>query len=869
MVYNKFFLILFFLFVSGLTANASDNADESKSLQPVSLQLNWRYQFEFAGFIAAKEKGFYADSGLDVDLKEYKPGMNVVDEVLSGNATYGVSNSSTLIEYLKGRPVVLVSSFFKRAAVVLIVKPYIKTPKELIGKKMMSTSKENLMLNFRPYFLGYGVHLSDMTLVKHSFDVKAFADGSVDAMTAYISDEPYKLGKLGVKYKILDPSNDNLFIMQNELFSSKKEIQKHPKRVRAFREASIKGWRYALAHKKELVKIIHEKYAPDIPEDALLYEAKAIDKLILPYIYDIGSIDVNFLHKQIRRFQKEYNIGKNRDLDGYIFRSNKDTLKLSEEEKCYINTHETIPVCINYDSFPVDGYEDGNYIGMMADLYKIIEEKTGLKFVPIRSESRFDLARNIEEKRCKIFSITATKSDIFKTLKMTSPIEKVYFTLITTLDKSFVYSPSALKNKLLLVKNKPFKDYLNNLYPYLNIEIEYDKKKRLEKLLQHRAYAIVTVDEEADYFIDKYGYGKLKINGFLAKDHKMEVSIGVQRDEPVLYSILQKSIKLISPQQIQSIISRWRLTRYHEVVNYSLVWQVVLVMGVILLVMIYYQRKLKRFNHDLEGTVYNKTKELRELNNSLEATVQEKVNELVEKDEILTRQSKQAVMGEMLSMIAHQWRQPLNTISLKISNIQLDEMLSHSVTKEQLLKVLDDINNTIQYLSATIDDFKTYFQPNKNTVHTTTKDMLQKTMALLDARVKKENIEIQMEKIDNTPLNIYESEMIQVLLNIINNAIDAYLENKEETNRRIVIRTLKADKKIKIMIRDYAGGIEPEIKNKLFEPYFSTKDKNGTGLGLYMSKMILEKQFHGTIDVQTKANSTTFIIEIPTDLKNI
>lgn len=865
---KNFLLILFLFLTITLQAHTKFHMDEPESLEHVSLQLNWRYQFEFAGFIAAKEKGFYADAGLDVNLKEYKTGLDVVDKVLSQGATYGVSNSSVLVEYLKGKPTVLISSFFKRSAMVLIVKPEIKTPKDLVGKKILASSRYDLMLNFRPYFQGYGVNIDDMKLIKKdSFGVQAFAN--VDAMTAYISDEPYQLDQLGVKYNILDPSNDNLFALQEELFTSKKEVENHPERVRAFKEASIRGWQYALTHKNELVNIIHEKYAPDIPKEALLYEAKAIDKLILPYIYDVGSIDINFLHKQIRLFQKDYNIGKNRNLDDYIYRVKEDSLNFNDKEKAFINSHETIPMCINYDFMPVEGYEDNKYIGMMSDIYRIIEHKTGLKFVPIKSESNLDLKRKIEEKRCKILSITATKSKTFKTLKMTSPLSKVYFTLITTLDKSFAHTPASLKNRLLIVQKKAYKDYLNYLYPYLNIEVEENKNRMLEKLVQHRAYAIVTIDEKSDYFIDKYGYGKLKINGFLAKHHELDVSIGVQSDEPVLYSILQKSINLISQNQIQSIISRWHLTRYHKVTDYSLVWQTLLVMSVILLVMMYYQRKLKRFNIELEHSVYKKTKELRQLNDSLEITVQEKVNELIKKDEILTQQSKQAVMGEMISMIAHQWRQPLNTISLKISNIQLEEMLSHSVTKEELLKVLEEINNTVQYLSNTVDDFKTYFKPNKDTTQTNVKDMVEKAIGFIDARLKKENISINLEKVDDTPINTYSSEMIQVLLNILNNAIDAYVENKESVNKSINISCIKVDKKIKVIIQDFAGGIKPEAKKKLFEPYFSTKDKNGTGLGLYMSKMILEKQFNGTIDVQTKDNSTIFIIEIPMDLENI
>ena len=860
----KFFWIILILF-SSVYGMGDCNY---RRLDHISLQLHWKYEFEFAGFIAAKEKGFYKDVGLDVTFKEYKNGVNVIKDVVSGKSTYGIYNSSTLIEYLKGVPVVLVASFFKRSALVLITKPDIKSPKDLIGKKVMCAGKLDMQLNFGPYFKGYGVGLDSFTYIPPTFNVKAFAEGKVDAMTAYISDQPYKLDKLGVKYNILNPSNENLFTLQEELFTSKKEAQNHPKRVEAFKEASIRGWEYALSHKKELVDIIHRKYAPNISKDALTYEANAIDKLILPYIYDIGSIDVNFLHKQITLFQKTYNIGSKRSLNGFIFKVKKNPLKFTEEEQKYIRNHHTIPMCINYDFLPVGGMENGKYIGIMADLYQIISQKTDLKFIPVVSHSAEDLLKHLKNKKCQLVSITAKQINNLKTIKTTKPITATYFTLLSKLDKSFIHSPFELKGKLLIVQRKAYKNYLQYYYPYLNIEVENNKNKMLEKVLKNRVYAIVDIDEKADYFIDKYGYGKLKINGFLAKDHPLQASVGVQKDNPLLYSILQKTLDSIAESKIQSIIDGWRLTRYHKVVDYTLVIDIIIVMGIIFLLMIYYQRKLKNFNQELEKSVAQKTKELRQINDSLEINVQEKVNELLQKDEILTAQSKQAVMGEMISMIAHQWRQPLNTIALKISNIQLQEMISHSVTKEQLLDVIKEINKTIQYLSTTIDNFRTYFQPNKNTTQISLKTLLEKTLGFIDARLEKENIQIEMQNFEDVSLNTYSSELIQVILNILNNAIDAYIENRYVSDKIIVISSQKVDSHVKILIEDRAGGIKPDVMKQLFEPYFSTKEKNGTGLGLYMSKMILEKQFDGTINVNSRAGRTTFIIEIPINVKH-
>jgi polar amino acid transport system substrate-binding protein len=160
--------LLFILFVL-LSSIYASNQESKKNLENVTLQLHWKYQFEFAGFIAAKEKGFYKDVGLDVTLKEYQNGMDISDEVLSGRANYGIYNSQLLIEYLKGKPIKLLASFFKRAALVLVTQPEIKTPKDLVGKTIMTTTKEDFILNFKPFLEKYGVSVDDLKLVPNTY----------------------------------------------------------------------------------------------------------------------------------------------------------------------------------------------------------------------------------------------------------------------------------------------------------------------------------------------------------------------------------------------------------------------------------------------------------------------------------------------------------------------------------------------------------------------------------------------------------------------------------------------------------------------------------------------------------------------------
>jgi C4-dicarboxylate-specific signal transduction histidine kinase len=405
-----------------------------------------------------------------------------------------------------------------------------------------------------------------------------------------------------------------------------------------------------------------------------------------------------------------------------------------------------------------------------------------------------------------------------------------------------------------------YKDYLLKFYPHLKIVVVGNKNIMVQHLLKNEVYAIVTLDEQAEYLINKYGYGKLKVNGFLPKKDSFYGSIGVQKDEPILMSIIQKALNTMTKKEIQESIDNWKITRYQQIVDYSLVWKVLLIMGLILLVMLYYQRKLRKFNKKLESTVNEKTKELRKLNESLEDTVQEKIQELIKKDEILTRQSKQAVMGEMISMIAHQWRQPLNTITLQISNLQIQQMMGEKLDEKNVIDTLEKISETILYLSDTVDDFKTYFHPNKERTKTKLSEVLHKVIGFVSPRLKRNKIDLVEVDIPDIELEIYVNELIQVLLNIINNAIDAYAEQNIST-KKIEIEVEIFKDEISIYVKDYAGGIKSENIKKLFEPYFSTKGKNGTGLGLYMSNMIIQKQFNGELSVESADGSTTFRVK--------
>lgn len=192
-------------------------------------------------------------------------------------------------------------------------------------------------------------------------------------------------------------------------------------------------------------------------------------------------------------------------------------------------------------------------------------------------------------------------------------------------------------------------------------------------------------------------------------------------------------------------------------------------------------------------------------------------------------------------------------------------MLKKERDEKELDRALSNISDTIVYLSDTIDDFQTYFRPDKEAISIEIHELLQRALNFALSRVTYKNIKIDINKYADINVKTYVNELVQVVLNILNNAIDAHNELKVE-DPFILVEVNSTPDLIFISVEDNAGGIKSQDLPHLFEPYFSTKGKNGTGLGLYMSQMIIQKQFGGEIDVKTFNGGSKFTIKIP---KNI
>jgi signal transduction histidine kinase len=242
-------------------------------------------------------------------------------------------------------------------------------------------------------------------------------------------------------------------------------------------------------------------------------------------------------------------------------------------------------------------------------------------------------------------------------------------------------------------------------------------------------------------------------------------------------------------------------------------------------------------------------------------------NELESQQKLILQQSKLSAMGEMIGMIAHQWRQPLNGISVLVQEIEIKKEMNLLDDKDFSFAIVN-IKDTLNYMSKTINDFRDFFKPSKGKNEFNFLDCIQQSFNLSEVRLKDKNIDYKINYSKEINLSCflvtsYESEIKQVFLNLINNSVDAFV-NKAIENREIIVNLFCDEKEINIEFIDNAGGIDSQIFEDIFEPYSSSKEaEQGTGLGLYLSKMIIEKNIKGSIFVQNTKNGAMFKILIP------
>lgn len=681
--------------------------------------------------------------------------------------------------------------------------------------------------------------------------------------------------------------------------------------------------------------------------------------------------------------------------------SSKSIIDLSQKEKNFLLSKKIN--CVT-DIWPPFIMKDGDRLsGIAIEFWDLIKKKT-----LIQSECKLiddfpKILDMVKNKEADVIISTAITEDKLSYGRFSIPYVSYPIAMATTLDKRYITDIQILNGKKVGVgKSYSASNLLKQKYPEIELIEFKDNLEALKALSRGEVYAVVDILPVLSHIISEYGFKDIKISG--KTDFNFYVRVMVRDDYEELVSIVNKGIISISKAESQKIKNSWISVKYENIVDYTTLWQIGIIVLFILLVLIYRQyilnnhnKKLKEANNEIELKTLeleNKTRQLQEqkelferlfiessdgvllskfqsnkvhncnevaykllgyekkeefltlrpedvvpltqpdgsfsleiigkkindavkngsshfelvyrkkdglniwldvvitsllvddenllhivwrdidnrkkmeeklgfLTYRLEEKVKLEVEKNAEKTKQLVQQSRLAQMGEMISMIAHQWRQPLTAISATTNNLLIRMMLDEKITSDELREEINLISNYSQHLSMTIDDFRNFFKSDKNKVQTTLENIVNNSISIVKSSIDSNGITLEINFNCNKYLNLFATEINQVVLNLIKNAEDAIVENLV-INSKIEIKTYIENSNAVLEIIDNAGGVPEDIMDKIFDPYFSTKKtKEGTGLGLYMSKIIINDHCNGNLSVQNYENGAIFKVEIP------
>ncbi|NYE61974.1 PAS domain S-box-containing protein [Duganella sp. 1224] len=285
--------------------------------EKVTIQLKWQHQFQFAGYYAAQDQGYYRDAGLDVTLLEARPGVDPLQSVLQGQAQYGVGNTSLLLARGNGQPVVVLASVFQHSAATLVRRLEADgKPRPWPGSRLMIAPNNDELTVF---LKKSGVRMDTVYQVPHSANYDDLADGRVDAMSVYRTEAPYVLDRLNVRYELLSPRSQGLDFYGDVLYTTESELREHPARAQALREATLRGWVYAMRHPAEIADLIRARYPERHSREHLMVEAQAIAQLLEQPLIEPGYSNPQRWHAIAQAYIEQGMLPAHFSLDGFLY----------------------------------------------------------------------------------------------------------------------------------------------------------------------------------------------------------------------------------------------------------------------------------------------------------------------------------------------------------------------------------------------------------------------------------------------------------------------------------------------------------------------------------------------------------------------
>jgi signal transduction histidine kinase/ABC-type nitrate/sulfonate/bicarbonate transport system substrate-binding protein len=848
-----FTMLLYFL--TGTALAASDPTNKKTPLTPISIQLHWHHQYEFAGIYAAVRQGYYARAGLDVKIKDWYPDISVLDEVVSGRADFGLGYSQLIIDYAKGVPIKLVSATFQFSPVVLVSSRPIINLRDLSHSKVM---RQDILQILSLLKMARYEGATDIKEIPSSGQLTEFLSGEVDAFSAYITNEPFVLQAKKVPFYVVDPKSYGIQSYDDLLFTSQALAERSPDLVERFKQATNEGWRYAISHPEEMVDIILQHYPSNKSREALLAEAKSTEKHVKLGEVAIGAIEPAKV-LAIAASAKDLGLLSEAELSkldakSLIFFNDKPLL--TDEELLYLQRHPIINIANSLDWAPfefIDG--QGNYAGLAADYFKLFEQKLGVTFAPVKDIPWSDVTEMVLRGDLPVFSCAVSTPDRSQYINFTRPYLSFPMVLVAKDGERFIERYDELAHhKIAVVKGYWSQEYLKRNYSQIELVVVDSLKEGLQAVLSGRVYGLSDNLAAINYEIKQSAIVGLQVIG--QADARFDLAIGVHNSEPLLLSILQKTLDQVSPEQAREMYNRWvhldvvTKVDYLSMVRMLLPYMIaILVFSFLLALWLFFRRKEQGYRY-----------QLMEAQNKVAL---EKATYAESQAEQEAKYSKE--QAEFFAMIAHEIKTPIAMIDGALQSLKiLDDSKPEEIEKRK-----ERIDRAAKRLNHLVDRFLQQGKLDTNRFELLLQGVDLSSFCLgLVPQYKGHQI---------IRCHLAEQAMVMADIGLLSLAVGNLLDNAIKYSPADTVIWLEVEGLSDetgdwclISVKDSGRGVDRDRVEMLFRPYLRGKnlgDIPGVGLGLYMvNKIAILHQGSLSYRPQPNGRGSIFTLKLPKTL---
>ena len=535
--------------------------------EKVSLQLKWFHQFQFAGYYAAKAQGYYAEEGLEVEIRPLDRTRTVVDQVGSGEADYGVGDSAIVADYARGAPIVSLAAIFQHSPLVLISRKDsgIVSPSDLAGKRLMFDSKGSDDGPIRAMLAEAGISSERFEHVSHSYNNEDLSSGRVDAMSAYLTNQSFYFRERGVAVNIINPQSYGLDFYGDLLFTSEQELNTHPGRAERFLRASLKGWQYALDHPEEMIQLTKRQYQSESSLELLRFEATQTHRMIAPEAVPLGLMDVGRL-RRLTAIYAEHKLApalSDKQLKRFVYASRPD-LRLTDDETAWLKAHPVIRVGIDREFAPYEWFDEkGQFVGINAEILRLLEGKLGVRFEVAKGKSWQETLDMAKAGQLDMLSDAVSTPERRAYLNFTSDFIKSPIVILNDQRKGYIANLDQLHGKRVAIKQGYFmQELLARDHPQITLLATPNELAAFALIKDGKADAYVGDAPSLNFLLQQAGEMDLRLAG--TTEYASEHSMAVIHGHPELLSILEKTLAAIPQVELDSVLNRWMSLRIEQ-----------------------------------------------------------------------------------------------------------------------------------------------------------------------------------------------------------------------------------------------------------------------------------------------------------------